>query len=128
MQNQIFVILKQLLNTLDATWESCCLLPESIPMTGDTVTFHYNRHEDNKYVVEKIPALDFISRLIQHIPETQFKMIRYYGIYARHRENDKFLFAQFLKKRILSLLSFNKWRRFYHKFPWLRPFKIPTLW
>ena len=34
---------------------------------GDTVTFHYNRHEDNKYVVEKIPALDFISRLIQHI-------------------------------------------------------------
>ena len=34
---------------------------------GDTVTFHYNWHEDNKYVVEKIPALDFISRLIQHI-------------------------------------------------------------
>ena len=31
---------------------------------GDTVTFHYNRHEDNKYVVEKIPALDFISRAI----------------------------------------------------------------
>ena len=77
---------------------------------GDTVTFHYNRHEDNKYVVEKIPALDFISRLIQHIPETQFKMIRYYGIYARHRENDKFLFRAISKEAYPFLLSFNKWR------------------
>ena len=77
---------------------------------GDTVTFHYNRHEDNKYVVEKIPALDFISRLIQHIPETQFKMIRYYGIYARHREKDKLLFRAISKEAHPFLLSFNKWR------------------
>ena len=72
------------------------------------MTFHYNRHEDNKYVVEKIPALDFISRLIQHIPETQFKMIRYYGIYARHRENDKLLFRAISKEAHPFLLSFNK--------------------
>ncbi|MFQ7356265.1 MAG: transposase [Coprococcus phoceensis] len=36
---------------------------------GDTVTFHYNRHEDNKYIVETLPAIDFIKRLIRHIPE-----------------------------------------------------------
>mgnify|MGYP000615245905 FL=1 len=36
---------------------------------GDSVTFHYNRHEDNKLITETIPALDFISRLTQHIPE-----------------------------------------------------------
>ena len=26
---------------------------------------------------------EFISALLQHIPESQFKMIRYYGAYAR---------------------------------------------
>ena len=33
--------------------------------------------------------MDFIARLIQHIPEKHFKQIRYYGLYARSRENDK---------------------------------------
>ena len=45
------------------------------------VTFHYNRHEDNKLIVETIPAIEFIKRLIIHIPDKHFKMIRYYGIY-----------------------------------------------
>ena len=32
---------------------------------GDNVTFHYNRHEDEAYVEETLPALDFIERLIR---------------------------------------------------------------
>ena len=56
---------------------------------GENVTFHYNRHEDDQLVVETIPVMDFITRLIQHIPEKHFKQIRYYGLYARTRENDK---------------------------------------
>ena len=56
---------------------------------GENVTFHYNRHEDNVFVKKTIPALDFISLLIQHIPEPHYKMTRYYGLYARHRDNDK---------------------------------------
>ena len=55
---------------------------------GENVTFHYNRHEDNAYVKRTIPAIEFIKLLIQHIPEKHFKMIRYYGLYARHREID----------------------------------------
>lgn len=58
---------------------------------GVFVTFHYNRHEDEKYVEETLPAMDFIKRLIRHIPEKHFKMIRYGRIYARHREIDKHL-------------------------------------
>ena len=77
---------------------------------GDSVTFHYKRHEDEKLVVETLPALDFISRLIQHIPEKHFKMIRYYGLYARHRESDKLLFRAISQKARPFLLSFNKWR------------------
>lgn len=49
----------------------------------DTVTFHYNRHEDDKYIEETLPAMDFIQRLIRHIPEKHFKQVRYYGLYAR---------------------------------------------
>lgn len=33
---------------------------------------------------ETIPAMDFIERLIRHIPERHFKMIRYGGLYAHH--------------------------------------------
>lgn len=40
---------------------------------GDSVTFHYKRHEDDVYVEETIPVLDFIRRLIIHIPEKNFK-------------------------------------------------------
>lgn len=50
---------------------------------GVFVAFHYNRHEDEKYVEETLPAMDFIKRLLRHIPEKHFKMIRYGGIYAR---------------------------------------------
>ena len=78
---------------------------------GDFVTFHYNRHEDDKYVQETIPALEFIERLIQHIPEKHFKMIRYVGLYARHRYIDKHLIRAISKEKHSVLKDFNKWRQ-----------------
>jgi len=77
---------------------------------GDSVTFHYNRHEDDKLVVETLPVLEFIERLIQHVPEKHFKQIRYYGIYARHRESDNRLRRAIPQERHRILLSFNEWR------------------
>lgn len=77
---------------------------------GEFVTFHYNRHEDDKLISETIPALDFISRLIQHIPEKHFKMIRYYGIYARHRKSDENLRRAISKEKHKIYQSFNQWR------------------
>lgn len=71
---------------------------------GESVTFHYNRHEDEKYVEETLPAIDFIKRLIRHIPEKHFKMIRYGGIYARHREIDKHLHRAVAKENIMFSL------------------------
>lgn len=78
---------------------------------GENVTFHYNRHEDEKLVTEKIPVLEFIERLIQHIPEKHFKMIRYYGLYARHRESDKKLHLAISEEKRNYYLSLNKWRK-----------------
>ena len=77
---------------------------------GDFVTFHYNRHEDDKYVVETVPVMNFISRLIQHIPNKHFKMIRYGGLYARHREIDHSLIRIISKEKRHIFRSFNKWR------------------
>ena len=77
---------------------------------GEFVTYHYNRHEDEQLVTRRIPALEFISLLIQHIPEKHFKMIRYYGVYARHREIDKHLYRTISKNAHKVMLDFNKWR------------------
>jgi hypothetical protein len=77
---------------------------------GENVTFHYNRHEDDRLVTENIPVMEFIERLIQHIPDKHFKMIRYYGIYARHREQDTKLYRAISKSKHKVYLSFNRWR------------------
>lgn len=77
---------------------------------GNNVTFHYNRHEDDKLITETIPAMDFIKRLIMHIPEKHFKQIRYYGLYARHRETDKKLNLAIAREKRPVILSFNRWR------------------
>lgn len=47
------------------------------------VTFCYNRHEDNKYIEKTLPVFDFIKRVVIHIPEKYFNMIRYYGLYSK---------------------------------------------
>ena len=77
---------------------------------GDFVTFHYNRHEDEQYVEETLPVMDFIGRLNRHIPEKHYKMIRYGGIYARHREIDKKLHRAISCDKHHFYKSFNQWR------------------
>lgn len=77
---------------------------------GDFVTFHYNKHEDNTFVSETIPALDFIKRLIVHIPEKHFKMLRYYGLYAKHHKQEKNLRKCFTNEKRNFLHSLLDWR------------------
>lgn len=77
---------------------------------GDYVTFHYNRHEDEKLIIEKVPVMGFIERLLRHIPEKNFKMIRYYGIYARHRKEDSRLSRAVSAQQRPVYLDMVKWR------------------
>ena len=49
------------------------------------VVFYYQRHEDNMFVIEKIPIFDFFERLLIHIPDKNFKMLRYAGLYSSHK-------------------------------------------
>ena len=48
--------------------------------------------------------------LMQHIPEKHFKMIRYYGIYARHRKIDENLRRQRTLKQRRLFASFTRWQ------------------
>jgi hypothetical protein len=47
------------------------------------VTFRYRDKQDGEEKTETVPVEEFIGRLIRHIPEENFKTIRYYGVYAR---------------------------------------------
>ncbi|MBQ4263529.1 MAG: transposase [Bacilli bacterium] len=77
------------------------------------ISFWYQRHENDNFVVEKIHIFEFIARLIRHIPKPQFKTIRYYGFYAskKHKLYDS------CKKLINSIKlpiikSLNRWQLF----------------
>ncbi len=50
---------------------------------GQFVTFKYIDKKDGKEKHEVVTVEEFISRLIRHIPDEQFKTIRYYGMYSR---------------------------------------------
>lgn len=75
------------------------------------ITFWYQRHEDDNFVVERIHIFEFIGRLIRHIPESQFKTIRYYGFYASHKhkyyDECRKLIAPF---KVDFINNSNKWR------------------
>ena len=64
---------------------------------GEKVTYRYEDHRQGE-VHETIPATEFIGRMIQHLPPKGFRMVRYYGIYARPvREKIHALVADALK-------------------------------
>ncbi len=53
---------------------------------GKTVTFKYFDKKDKKEKIETITVMEFITRIIRHIPDRGFKTIRYYGIYSRRNK------------------------------------------
>lgn len=77
---------------------------------GSNVTFWYQRHEDHQKVVETISAVEFIKRLIIHIPNQQFKTVRYYGLYAKkHKHHPKL--HKLISHSILKVRQMTKsWR------------------
>jgi hypothetical protein len=77
---------------------------------GEFVTFFYNRHEDNEKVIEKIHVFDFFKRLIVHIPDEQFKMIRYYGLYAKKYKHSSKLFLLMTASKRKFFKQNSHWR------------------
>ena len=78
---------------------------------GLYVTFWYQRHKDDLIIIEKLHAYEFIQRLIMHIPEPNFKYIRFYGAY----NNSTKIYIDVAKlmndEKIKFKKSLNSWRR-----------------
>lgn len=55
------------------------------------IRYYYEDHKTEERIEVEEHVYLFIKKLLLHIPETQFKMIRYYGIYAtcNHSHKDK---------------------------------------
>lgn len=53
---------------------------------GAKVTFEYKDYKLEKKVEKEMSVPEFISQLLAHIPEKHFRMVRYYGIYARNKK------------------------------------------
>lgn len=80
-----------------------------IEYDGKNVTYKYTRHEDNKTIIETVDAYEFIKKVIIHIPEKNFKMIRYYGIYARRSKKTKNLIKMMEEKIMRMKKSMGRW-------------------
>lgn len=76
---------------------------------GTYVKYYYERHEDGQRVEETIHAYEFIKRLIKHIPDRNFKVVRYYGLYAKEHKQSKKIFKLLSKTQIEIRKQLQKW-------------------
>ena len=73
---------------------------------GETVTFSYEDHETGETKSEILPVLQFIGRLVMHIPMKGYQMVKRYGLYARHIRPAFRKALELLRKAKQLLLSF----------------------
>ena len=78
---------------------------------GEAVRFSYVNHE-GKRIQKVMLAHEFIAALVQHIPEKQFRLVRYYGAYARRKKS---VIRAFIKQSTIvqqTLAVFTRKREF----------------
>lgn len=76
---------------------------------GTYVTYYYERHEDGKRIEETVHVHEFIKKLIVHIPDKNFKVVRYYGLYAKEHKQSKKLIKILNNKQIEIKELLRKW-------------------
>lgn len=67
------------------------------------ITYFYEDHKTKERIEVTEPVFTFMKKLIVHIPESQFKMIRYYGLYASCQTQHKPTVKALLKLTISTL-------------------------
>lgn len=79
---------------------------------GQTVTFEYEDKTGGVHRLIKLPAEEFIARLVRHIPERGFRQIRYCGLYStRSRGQDLFIARTILKLASGKKIEPLNWRQ-----------------
>jgi hypothetical protein len=69
----------------------------------EIVRFYYLDHKTKKRIVCELKVFDFVASVVQHIPDKNFKMVRYYGLYSRKGVSKvrKICLQSSLKQKIL---------------------------
>ena len=75
----------------------------SLNSSTKMITYYYQDHKTEQRIEVTEHVFQFMKKLITHIPDSQFKMIRYYGIYAtchtHHKSTVKDMLQSSLKKK-----------------------------
>ena len=65
----------------------------SLDKSKNEIKYWYDDHKTEEHIEVQESVFSFMQKLIQHIPDEQFKMTRYYGLYAtanhKHRKTIK---------------------------------------
>lgn len=75
-----------------------------------SVTFWYQRHNDDLIIIEKVSVYEFIKRIIIHIPNHQYKQIRFYGAYHNSTKIKVDVNRYISKEKRKIKTVFNTWR------------------
>lgn len=76
---------------------------------GSYVSYYYEQHEDGKRIDVTVHAYEFIKNLIKHIPDKNFKVVRYYEIYSKEHKHSKKLIKLLNNAQIKIKEILRKW-------------------
>jgi hypothetical protein len=85
-----------------------------IDYDGKSVTYYYDDHKTGKRIEEKVDVFEFMKRVIIHVADRGFKMIRYYGIYAQKRKNKCKVLKMLNEKLAEYHNKYKSWRKRIH--------------
>lgn len=88
---------------------------------GKNVTFVYDR-EGKKHTVV-MNKYEFIHNVIKHIPDKNFKMVRYYGIHSRRARRNVREVMEKLGKLVKHIIKSFSWRKNVQKYEGEDPLK-----
>ena len=90
---------------------------------GKEVTFVYTR--DTQKRVKKLPVFEFIEKVVSHLPDKHFKVVRHFGLYGRRcRAMVQALMEQLHRVAPKTVRSFS-WRWSVHKLRGEDPYACP---
>lgn len=104
MLNQmIFLLLNKTINyVVRYTGRPAMAQSRILDYDGSYVTYYYER--------QKIHVYEFIKLLIKHIPDKNFKVVGYYGIYAKEHKYSKKLIKLLNDIQIKNREILRKWQ------------------
>ena len=74
---------------------------------GKEVLFWYEDHNTKKKIDVRLPVLEFIGKLVSHIPPKNFHMVRRYGLYQGSKNKKFFKVVEFWQSNKGTIEMFN---------------------